>query len=225
MPESEGIGGMSKKGQPKYNIGDSVFIIKEGMASKIRKILQFNGEWYYLLDNQRNLFAEENLHHELDLKHKQKHENIHIEYKFHFGDIVRVKGYGQELFVIIGFRAEIWRYKESSWEDIIYELSRLTDGGWLEATEEELTYITNEENARRFYDTKTKANTKNQLYISPPKTNNRQKEMVDIDELLDMYNDYQYLYQNFGENGYKKKMKEILKKLEAISRNPFKKQS
>ena len=46
---------------------------------------------------------------------------------------------------------------------------------------------------------------------------------MDIDTLLDMYNDYQYLYLNFGEAGYKKKMKEILKKLEALSNHSFRK--
>lgn len=50
---------------------------------------------------------------------------------------------------------------------------------------------------------------------------NRKQDMENIDSLLDLYNDYQYLYLNFGESGYKKKMKEILKKLEALSKHRF----
>ena len=62
-------------------------------------------------------------------------EHIDIEYKFFIGDIVQVKGQGSDFFKIIGFRTEIWRYKEDAWEDIIYELSRIGDGEWMEAAE------------------------------------------------------------------------------------------
>ncbi|GAE44321.1 IG hypothetical 18022 [Mesobacillus boroniphilus JCM 21738] len=39
-------------------------------------------------------------------------EQIDIEYKYFFGDLVQVKGYGSDLFKVVGFRTEIWRYKE-----------------------------------------------------------------------------------------------------------------
>lgn len=217
---------MTKRGQPKFTLGDTVVIAKDGITSTINKIVNHDGNWYYSLENNENLYAECNLLFQKEYeKSFQKRENINIEYKYHFGDIVRVKGYGQELFVIIGFRAEIWRYKESSWEDIIYELSRITDGQWLEAAEEELTYITNEDNAKKLINAKKQTAAKNQLLISPQKTQSRTKEISDIDSLLDMYNDYLFLYQNFGEAGYKKKMREILRKLEAIAQNPFRKET
>ncbi|MCU9613617.1 hypothetical protein OEV98_08595 [Caldibacillus lycopersici] len=216
---------MSKHGQPKFNIGDRV-VTKEGTVTDVVKIYNLDGEWFYSLENHDDLYREKNLLYMQDYdKGVQKRENIHIEYKFHFGDIVRVRGYGQELFIIIGFRAEIWRYKDSAWEDIIYELSRVGDGQWLEAAEEELTYITNETNARKLLNAKKAQGSKGQLLISPPKTQSRKKEMTDVDELLDMYNDYQYLFRNFGELAYRRKMNEILKKLEALSQNPFKKES
>ncbi|WP_090749912.1 hypothetical protein [Mesobacillus persicus] len=61
-----------------------------------------------------------------------------------------MKGYGSDLFKIVGFRTGICRYKEDSWEDIIYELSRIKDGEWLEAGEEELTLIADAESADVF---------------------------------------------------------------------------
>ena len=66
-------------------------------------------------------------------------EKLDIEYEFLIGDVVYVKDYGKELFKITGHRTEIWRYVEDGWEDIIYELTRLKDGEWLETEEEDLT--------------------------------------------------------------------------------------
>jgi len=216
---------MSNNGQPKYKIGDQV-VVKDGSIAEVEKIYHLEGTYYYLLNNFDNLYKEKNL---LSVKEYekllQKRENIHIEYKFSFGDIVRVRGYGQDLFIVLGFRAEIWRYKDSAWEDIIYELSRISDGQWLEAAEEELTYITNETNARKLIKTNKDIDSKKQLLLPQTKNSQIKKETSDIDELLDMYNDYQYLFRNFGEISYKKKMKEILKKLEAISQNPFHKKN
>lgn len=214
---------MSKHEQPKFCIGDRVVISHSGKSSEIMKIYQIGGEWFYQLKEHQDLYLEKNLQSLKEYKKSstQKQENIQIDYRFQFGDIVRVRGYGQDLFVIIGFRAEIWRYKDSAWEDFIYECSRLHDGAWIEAGEEELTYITNEENAKKLLTAKKQTNQRKPLLMSPQKTANRKQEMENIDSLLDLYNDYQYLYLNFGEMGYQKKMKEILKKLEALSNHRF----
>jgi hypothetical protein len=215
---------MTNSGQPKYCIGDQIVISENGYVSEIVKIYQLGGEWYYQLKDRKNLYFEKNIMSLSEYeKFSHKSENIPIQYKFHFGDIVRVNGYGQDLFVIIGFRAEIWRYKDSAWEDVVYELSRINDGAWLEASEEELTYITSGENAKKLLAAKKQAGTKSKLLSAPQKELKGKKETADIDTLLDMYNDYKYLFLNFGESGYKKKMKEILKKLEALSNHPFQK--
>lgn len=208
--------------KPKFAVGDMVVVERDGTLSMVQKIFRVDGGWFYKLNNYDDLISEKNLALNKTNDFLKKRENVYIQYKFRFGDIVRVKGYGQDLFIVIGFRAEIWRYKESAWEDIIYELAKINDGQWLEASEEELTYITNEENAKKLINGKKKNLAKNPLPLSSPKLQGRQKEMADIDRLLDMYNDYYYLYQNFGEANYRKKMKEILKKLEAMSQNPFK---
>lgn len=202
---------MTKNQNAKYKIGDLVIDHKNEYIGRIVKLYLFEDQWFYQLNNREELIPE----HQLSLANNEKFvlhkkENIHIDYKFQFGDIVQVKGYGKDLFVVIGFRCEIWRYRNSAWEDLVYECSRLKDGEWLEATEEELVYITNEENAKRFFTT-TQVKT-----LSPPKTY-KHKEIIDVDTLLDMYNDYKSLYENFGEISYKKKMNEIIKKLEALN--------
>ncbi len=69
-----------------------------------------------------------------------KLEWIELNYNFTFGDLVQVTGYDKDVFRIVGFRTEVWRYKNDAWEDTIYELSRITDGEWLEADESDLTH-------------------------------------------------------------------------------------
>ena len=194
---------MTKNGQPKFNIGDQIVVLESGFVSEVVKIYQLGGEWYYQLKDLKNLYYEKNLQTLSEFeKQNQKSEKIHVQYKFHFGDVVRVQSYGQDLFIVIGFRAEIWRYQDSAWEDIIYELSRLSDGAWLEAPEEELIYITSGENALKLINAKTSPT--EIIIVSSTKGNKGKKQALNIDTLLDMYNDYHYLYLNFGESSYKK---------------------
>ena len=144
---------MSKDGkQPKFSIGEKVLIFESGTETEVTKIYHIADEFYYQVKDGKNLYNEKNLVKvTAATKELFKRENVNINYKFRFGDIVRVRGYNRDLFVIIGFRAEVWRYKDSAWEDIIYECSRLSDGAWLEAYEDDLIYITNEENAKKLF--------------------------------------------------------------------------
>lgn len=140
-----------KPNKPKYKIGDTVVIIMYGTVGKITDLRWLDGMYVYEIDKSEGLYFEKKL--ELLSEYKGEiveKEHIEIEYKFFFGDIVQVKGYGAELFKIVGFRTEIWRYKENAWEDVIYELSRIRDGEWLEAGEEELTLVADAENADMF---------------------------------------------------------------------------
>lgn len=206
------MGAMTKGRMAKYKIGDYVMGRNEEIFGKIVNVHLVEGQWFYRLHNREELYREDQLSPADEDAELAQKENVHIDYRFQFGDIVHVKGYGSDLFVVIGFRAEIWRYKNSAWEDLIYELSRLKDGEWLEATEEELVYIADEQKAKKFL-------LHPQLRNNPTQKPERKKDMADIDMLLDMYNDYKRLYELFGENTYRKKMKEVLKKLEAIVRH------
>jgi hypothetical protein len=214
---------MGEERKPKYSIGERVYIEKEGRVAAVCARYLINNQWYYALESRNDLYSEKGLSKPgKDSGQGEIRENLVIEYKFQFGDIVKVKGYGQDLFTVIGFRAEIWRYQDSAWEDIIYELSRLRDGQWLEASEEEITFITNEERGKKFFLKKDKGYDSGAPFrIGAKKGEKTKKETADIDELLDIYNDYYYLYLNFGEASYKKKMNEIMKKLKALANHPF----
>lgn len=161
---------------------------------------------------------------------QQEKEEINIEYKFFFGDLVQVEGYEEEYFKVVGFRTEIWRYKENAWEDVVYELSRLSDGEWLEAHEDELVLIADAESAELYFQ-------KLEL-LYPIKKSTRKKEGHPynalrkaewntlqefqarrqlIDELLDLYNDYSALFATFRDDEYKKVMLLTLLKLKGLS--------
>src|SRR5213595_3906280 len=142
---------MEKRKKPKFKIGDTVVIAMYGTVGKITDVKWLDGKYLYEVNNSEGLYVESGLQLLSEYKGKiVEQEQIDIEYKFFFGDLVQVSGYGSDLFKVVGFRTEIWRYKEDAWEDVVYELSRVRDGEWLEASEEELTLVADAESAETF---------------------------------------------------------------------------
>lgn len=135
---------MARKKQPKYNVGDIVVITLYGTVGKITNMKILDGVYVYEVNNHDGFYVEQTLQHvsEQDMK-KGETEWIELNYHFTFGDLVQVTGYDKDVFRIVGFRTEVWRYKNDAWEDTIYELSRITDGEWLEADESDLTLLAN----------------------------------------------------------------------------------
>ncbi len=190
------------------------------------------GSYVYEVNYSEGLFIESLLSpiDEYDGAILQEKEQINIEYKYFFGDLVQVNGYGDDYFKVVGFRTEIWRYKENAWEDIVYELSRLGDGEWLEAHEDELILITDAESADVYFqelgllypyksnngpkDGKTKSSIR-QAEQKMLQEHREQKQL--IDSLLDLYNDYAVLYKNFQDQEYKKIMVLTLLKLKGLT--------
>lgn len=225
---------MEKRKKPKYKIGDTVVITIYGTVGKITDVKWLDGQFLYEVNKSEGLYVESSLQLLSEYEGKIKdQEQIDIEYKFFFGDLVQVSGYGSELFKVVGFRTEIWRYKEDAWEDVIYELSRVSDGDWLEAGEEELTLVADAENAETFIQKLgfLYLVNKQQTPFKLPKLENilrkaeveemeRKKEKKQlIDDLLDIYNDYRILYEMFHDQEYYQVMRVILRKLESISNN------
>ena len=138
---------MARK-QPKYNVGDIVVITLYGTVGKITNMKVLDGVYVYEVNNHDGFYVEQTLQHvtEQDMK-KGDTEWIELNYNFTFGDLVQVTGYDKDVFRIVGFRTEVWRYKNDAWEDTIYELSRITDGEWLEADESDLTLLANAQTA------------------------------------------------------------------------------
>ncbi|WP_019241852.1 MULTISPECIES: hypothetical protein [Bacillus] len=231
---------MGNKKKAKYKVGDTVVITMYGTVGKITDVKYLEGSYVYEVNYSEGLFLESLLVpiNEYDGEIQKEKEHINIEYKYFFGDLVQVEGYKDEYFKVIGFRTEIWRYKENAWEDVVYELSRLTDGEWLEAHEDELILIADAESAELYFQ-------KLEL-LYPIKKNARKKEVPPynalrkaewhtlqefrakrqlIDELLDLYNDYAALYQTFEDEEYKKVMLLTLLKLKGLSTTPYQKQN
>ncbi|KOP83088.1 hypothetical protein ACFFHH_07430 [Cytobacillus solani] len=226
---------MSDRKKPKYNIGDTVVITMYGTVGKITDVKWLDGMHVYEVNKSEGLYMESSLQLLSDYEGEVlEKEHIDIEYKYFFGDLVQVKGYGSDLFKIMGFRTEIWRYKEDAWEDIIYELSRISDGEWLEAGEDELTLVADAESADVFIEKlgllyfmnkkeklpeikKLQGNTfrkaERELLA-----NIKEKRML-IDGLLDIYNDYRILYELFQDEEYLHIMRVIVRKLKLIVNN------
>lgn len=226
---------MGDRKKPKYNIGDTVVITMYGTVGKITDVKWLDGMHVYEVNKSEGLFMESSLQllSDYDGEVLEK-EHIDIEYKYFFGDLVQVKGYGSDLFKIMGFRTEIWRYKEDAWEDVIYELSRVSDGEWLEAGEDELTLVADAESADVFIKKLGLLylmNKKEKLpEIKEPNGNtfrkaerellaNIKEKRALIDGLLDIYNDYRILYELFRDDEYKHIMRVIVRKLKLIVNN------
>jgi hypothetical protein len=225
---------MTKRKKPKFTIGDKVVIIAYGIVGDITDIKWIDNEYLYEINTNEGLYIEEKLQllTEYEGNVMQK-EHIDIIYQYFFGDIVQVKGYGTELFKIVGFRTEIWRYKEDAWEDVIYELARITDGEWLEAGEEDITLVAEAEHADSFIrnlgylymlDQKKsvlKLPDPKSAPIAEPKLNTKEIENQKriIDQLLDVYNDYHVLSEMFQDQEYEKLKKSIVRKLKRLTNN------
>lgn len=223
---------MEKRKRPKYKIGDTVVITMYGTVGKVTDVKWLDEKYVYEVNKSEGLYVEAALHLLSEYEGSlAEQEHIDIEYKYLFGDLVQVSGYGSDLFKVVGFRTEIWRYKEDAWEDVIYELSRVSDGEWLEAGEEELTLVADAESAETFIQKLGLLYliNKQQKSISLPKLQNmlrkaeveeieRKKEKKQyIDHLLDIYNDYRILYELFSDAEYHHVMRVILRKLETLA--------
>ncbi|XJZ25848.1 hypothetical protein ACF5W4_10575 [Bacillota bacterium Lsc_1132] len=225
---------MEKRKKPKYKIGDTVVITMYGTVGKVTDVKWLDEKYVYEVNKSEGLYVEAALQLLSEYEGNiMEQEQIDIEYKYFFGDLVQVSGYGSDLFKVVGFRTEIWRYKEDAWEDVIYELSRISDGEWLEAGEEELTLVADAESAETFIQKLGLLYliNKQQKSIQLPKLQNilrkaeveeieRKKEKKQlIDHLLDIYNDYRILYELFHDQEYYHVMKVVLRKLEIMVNN------
>jgi hypothetical protein len=218
---------LGKRNEPKFKKGDTVVITMYGTVGKITDVKYLDGTYVYAVNHSEGLYIENTLQHIFEYKGEVlfEKEQIDIEYRFFFGDLVQVEGYGTDYFKIVGFRTEIWRYKENAWEDVIYELSRVSDGEWLEAHEDELTLIAEADKADHvikklglIHPVKKTIKSSNSPVPAALKSKKDQVSSYEerkqmIDSLLDLYNDYKILYSMFGDDEYKHVMNLAIMKL------------
>lgn len=202
---------MSKKKNQKYYVGDVVVISLYGTVGKITNVKLIDGVYVYEVNNHEGLYVENTLQLISDYEIKKiDKEMIELMYHYTYGDLVKVIGFEKDIFRVVGYRTEVWRYKNDAWEDTIYELSRISDGEWLEADEGDLTLIANTQTANLILKKlKYDKNSIQKLDLGKLKSMNEskrtnlklQKNEI-IDSLLDIYNDYKSLYKNFQDEEY-----------------------
>ncbi len=217
---------LTKKKQPKFSIGDIVVVTLYGTVGKITNIKMLDGVYVYEINNHDGVYVENVVQFitEYEGQNVEK-EWLQLHYQFSFGDLVQVSGYEKDVFRVVGYRTEVWRYKNDAWEDTIYELSRITDGEWLEADESDLTLLANSQTATAIL--KKLKNDKagiNKLDLEKLKVvNNSQRASSKtnrqeiIDGLLDIYNDYKELYQTFQDQEYETVMNVVMQYLTKLS--------
>ncbi|MFC0274315.1 hypothetical protein ACFFIX_23490 [Metabacillus herbersteinensis] len=227
-----------KKNRPQFKIGDVVVIIMYGTVGTITKLHQIDQHFIYEVNHGDILFFENGLQLYSEYEGKVlETERIDIEFQFNIGDIVNVEGYENDLFKVVGYRTEIWRYLEDGWEDLIYELTRMNDGEWLESSEDELSLVISNQAAESFIQqlsfiyllVEEKKGIEN--FLSSPvgletlekkiETKKFKKEPTMIDDLLDIYNDYKVLYKMFRDPEYKEMMNLILQSLNRYETKDF----
>ncbi|WP_338469542.1 hypothetical protein R4Z10_11995 [Niallia sp. XMNu-256] len=223
---------MGRRRKAKFQIGDTVVVTIYGTVGKVTKVQWLDGTYVYEINRSEELYKEESLMlmSEFEGEILEK-EHIDIEYKYLIGDIVQVTGHKNDFFKIIGFRTEIWRYKESSWEDIVYELARIGDGEWMEASEGDLSLVADVDHAEAFmkklgllYMIKNHGQETKELPLSlekkdPNGTDDGHKKQEKINRLLDIYNDYRYLYEWFNDEEYVQVMKAVIQELKKLTEN------
>lgn len=202
---------MSRKKSQKYHVGDVVVISLYGTVGKVTNVKLIDGVFVYEVNNHEGLYVENTLQLISDYEMKKiDKEKIELQYHFTYGDLVKVIGFDKDIFRVVGYRTEVWRYKNDAWEDTIYELSRISDGEWLEADEGDLTLIANTQTANLILKKlKYDKNSIQKLDLGKLKSINETKRTnlklqrnEIIDSLLDIYNDYKSLYHNFEDEEY-----------------------
>jgi hypothetical protein len=212
--------------KPKFAIGDIVVNMLYGTVGRITDIKMLDGTFLYEINHSNSLFLEHTLILLSDFDgHLLVTEAIEVELPYFLGEIVQVRNQGSDLYKIVGVRTEIWRYQDGRWEEIIYELTRLTDGKTLEASPDELIPIAPNDQSLVFgqdivwlspiFKDESGWEERMHMYRKSEKEWWQAKKMHKdmVDELLDIYNDYKRLYEWFHDEEYKKAMERTLKNL------------
>ncbi|MED4970136.1 hypothetical protein [Parageobacillus toebii] len=208
---------MSGAKRPKFSIGDIVVNTLYGTVGTITNIQQIDDAFLYEINHSRSLFME----HALVLLSEFTGDlwitqEIEVELPFFLGEIVRVHDYGDDLFKVIGVRTEIYRYQEEGWEEIVYELKRLIDGWEIEVNMEDVVPLADDEESSVIILQDIVLSAPIKAYVLPSPSEETTPSQS-IDELLDMYNDYKYLYEWFGDEQYKQMMETVVKRLRIVA--------
>jgi hypothetical protein len=208
---------MSGPKRPKFSVGDIVVNTLYGTVGTITDIQQIDDTFLYEINHSRSLFMEHMLVLLSDFDGDLWiTEEIEVELPFFLGEIVRVRDYGDHLFKVVGVRTEIYRYHGEGWEETIYELQRLIDGWEIEVHMEDMIPLADDEETSiiLIQDIVLSAPMKTYALLSSAE---EAAKLPSIDELLDMYNDYKFLYEWFRDEQYKQMMETVVKRLQMMA--------
>lgn len=138
-----------------------------------------------------------------------------------YGDLVRVAGYESRIFQIDGYRMETYHYPDETWTDIVYELTDVESGEWLEADKDELILVAPSANAIEYLQEVAQGKpfmlnekTEGASVMSKPIKKSKRRE---IDELLDSLNVYMALAADETGDKYSGEIAEIKRMLAEAS--------
>lgn len=218
---------MSEEKTPKFQIGDEVRIEFLDLIGKVTNIIHLPSHFIYEINQTDGFFFEESLQ-ALTEKNHDKKESLVLSFRYDFDDFVKVNGYGDDIYKVVGKRLEVWRYKSDTWEDVIYELSRITDGEWLESNEADMIAVDWSKDALDFLNKKKQNlwknkwsrldNEKLKAIQGHKKTGTQCTRQKSIDDLLDLYNDYMYMYEIFQDPQYQMVVELAQERLLKLSR-------
>jgi hypothetical protein len=138
-------------------------------------------------------------------------ETIVFEQNYNYGDLVYVEGYDEQVYKVEGIIIEIYRYQNEEWTEVSYELEK--DGMCIYAYDEDMSLVRVEQsNGKEPLQPQSNLSGRD---ISPQEK--KESLQIQINQLLDDYNDYQTLYHLFKDEEYQELVESVLEELKALS--------
>jgi hypothetical protein len=141
-------------------------------------------------------------------------------FKFKVNDIVRLKTGDSHLYCVRGFHVEYnGIFPGEEWVYIVYELVRPFDGINVEAEEEDLILISRPpQNSSVHFAKLIVTPTPVEINKEIIRNDNTINEIMNVDALLDKFNDIRVLYEMFGDEKYVEDMERIKKQISYLAK-------
>lgn len=178
-----------------YELRELAEVVMENELTSLDDFEEINAEQSEL-ENYDHFSDEEN--------DEEDEDQITFIQNLNFGDKVLVEGYEDEVYTIVGVIIEIYRYENEEWTEVSYELEN-EQGLCIYAYDEDMLLLKAKALEHIVEDTSPRASEEISL---------GKKQELDVDTLLDDYNDYMCLYHLFGDEEYKELAEEVVKQLD-----------
>lgn len=143
---------------------------------------------------------------------EQEFETYEFEEEFDFGDRVKVDGYGERIFNVDGYSLIVSKYPGGEWTEVVYDLTAVDNGEWIEADQDDLTLAEPAINDSDGWPQPFKGGVRRMKEKPKAKPLTKREE---IDNLLDIANWNRARYEATGDKAYQ----EAVQSIEARLRN------